>query len=492
MITPYGAVLENNNPSPWEVQKYNDEKVLQEQALKLKKAALLAEQKKAADAEHARITKPLAEYKVNTGITGTDEVKPDLVVGKKVQEALSAVEAMYKAGKPETEINQYISSSVRDLDTLQNSFKNGLKDLEGQLATVKEGDGVDPNKVRELMTVEMLGRKPGSDNSHLLINTLQKYPEALTVNNSDKLYNFPMDAAPNSDFHKAKGPDGSIGFRQISTKYNSMYQDLKQNPDYSFEVVTKSEPAEINGKAVKVLPEPAYQDLRSNIGRMVQIEQGVKKELAGIKWDNEWEANKQAGQQLYRTYGDQLKKMPAAERLKRQRELKNRIVETMDVPDEEVVRRKVAYDLADQNIAKAPVSAQVQRNPNIRNITHVHTAGETRTEDVYKEAMSVLPADGSAVPVNAVPDKLQGIVLAKIKSRYGSEYVKPDYDSITVKRNGDKIEVYYGKETKPVVSYNESDLNLTGAKSVKERQEVLKHDGKGGTTTVTPTKGKPY
>jgi len=485
MITPYGAVLEQNTPSPWEVLKQGDEMGLKDQAVRIKRAELAAKLRKDADDNHERLTKPLREYKINTGITGTDQVKPDLVVGKKAEETMAAVEKMYREGKSDSEINQYVAASVRDLDVLQNSFKNGMSDLEKQLATVKEGDGVDQNKVRDLMTLELLGRKPGADNGNLLIDVLKKYPDALNVNNAGKLYDFPKDSVPNTDYYKAKGSDGTIGFRQIQTKYNGRYQELRQNPDYSFEVVTKSEPATIGGKEVKVLPEDAYIDFTSNIGRKVELEKGVKRELGTIKKQYEYDALRQASNQLDQKYGMSLKSIPVAKRLSMQKDLANQILSTMEVPDEEVVRRKVAFDQADERITKEPVNAQQSRNPNYSYRTTINTGDKTKVYNpVYQKIVGAADATGN-IPMSSLNGSIQEYIIKKVNNiapGSGSRIWDKSFrqGDVKLKKEADGTVNIYDKQSGQVIAPLEQvqideDFNNTAP----QRQEIIKDNPNG-------------
>ena len=201
------------------------------------------------------------------------------------------------------------------------------------------------------------------DPNKVLTQAMSKNANALYVKNPEKLYDFPADNTMKSDFKYIETRDGRKVYGSATVPYNTLFQDVVETKSGKYNVVTKSVPLERNGevvtdekgKPVKALPLEAYTAFVSDPGRMWQLNKSVNDRLAYIKKNNEVTAQMQAGKEMNRLYGDKLKSMLAAQRLSLKRQIKDRILQDIDEPDEEVIRQQVAYELADKNIPKREV-----------------------------------------------------------------------------------------------------------------------------------------
>lgn len=381
MITPFGAIFEPNVPSPMETYAYFKDQKNQDTALAIQKKLAAAKAEKDADEAYQKEIKPLTDFKTNTGYTNPE---PDALVNQKIKDIQAAAEKMYRTeGKSVSDVGLFINNSLRDVNSTHNWYKNAREALDKQLETIKEKDGVDVNKIRELGTLELLYVDDGKggkrlrtanemeDVSGILPKILSKHADKLTVKNEATLFNMPDDGVYDQEHTKLKTADGRIVKGTASAVFNKLYQDVIKTDDNDVKIITKAIPAEKNGnpvlnskgRPVMVLPPEAYIDFISNPGRMVKVEQLTKKKMEEENKKMEIDALSAANDQLALRYGMSLKSIPAAKRLKMAKDLAGQLLSIQDKPDEEVVRQQAAFELADTYIAKKGVKVNPDKIP---------------------------------------------------------------------------------------------------------------------------------
>lgn len=382
MVTPFGSVF--NQPSiPSGMESYAYFQQQKQQKLALEQQKKLAEQKarQEADQELVKFVKPLQELKTTTGFT---DRAPEAYMTAQVQEAQKKATEMYRAGRPASEVSAYIQNTVRGVDGMRNWLTNSQAALEQQIATLSKDSGLDPAKLRELGTTELLYVDDGkggkrlrtpdemSDVTNILPAILEKHADKINVTDRDKLYDLPADAEHRNDYKSVMTFDGRKVYGTASGKYNSIYQEVTRDMDNDIVYVkTKGLPLfkgdepvlGPDGEEIIVLPTEAYRHFISNPGRMVELGKEVKKKKAELMQRYEFEAGQKASEELNYRYGLKLKDMPAAKRLKMKDDLKKQYLETMDIPDDEVIRQQAAYELADKNIRKGNINVNELRDP---------------------------------------------------------------------------------------------------------------------------------
>jgi hypothetical protein len=514
-ITPFGAVFDNNIPSPMESYVYFNTLKQKQEDKKLQQKILDAKAAQEADENYQKAIKPLTEFKVNTGYA---DPRPDLVLTEKVKSIQQQAADMYKNKKSTAEVGQFIQNSLLDLNNQHNWYKNARETYDQQLATIKPTDGLDVNKLRELGTLEMLYTDDGKggkrfrqpnetmDVNNLVTKVLSKHADKINVNNKAALFNMPEDSDYSEDLKKLLTGDGRVVYGNASGRYNKLYQEVKQLPNHDVAVTTRAVPAERNGevitgkdgKPVMILPQEAYIDFISNPGRMVEVEKEVKKQIAQEKQELEYEATRKAGKELDLIYGSKLKEMPAAQRLALQKKTKQDFLTAADEPDEELIRQRAAYQLADKYIAKRGIKRNEIRDPSIRHTTVVNM--KEKEEPVINnvfDKISDIAKDrkGGRIELNELGPTENEIIMGYIhkaekKQSFGKtdDYMASEV-SISVDDGGD-MSIIRNSDGKRLMKLDRVAVNRkANSGSQKVVEQVLKDDKNSNTKSTQPKGG---
>jgi hypothetical protein len=512
-ITPYGATLENNLPSPWEIYSDSRTNRARNEAIAGQGRMAKIKEMEAANKAYDEATKPLNQFKANTGYA---DPKPNLILNQQAQELQKKAAEMYKSGKDPKEIEIFIQNSVRDLDSQHNWYKDARESLDKQLQTIKSGDGIDVNKLRELAITDLLYVDDGKggkrqrtaaemeDVGGLLPKVMRKYAEAIPITDKAGLYNFKDDAAYGQDLKKVLTGDGRVVYGNASGNYNSLYQEVQQGKDFGVNVKTRAVDAEKNGEVItdkkgntiKVLPTEAYLDFVSAPGRMIEVEKETRKRVKEERGQSEFEAMREAGNELSSMYGSKWREMPAAKRLSLQRNLQKQILETDGGPDEEIIRQKVAYELADKYVPKKGIKINEIRDPSIK-ITNNSGGKSSKDEkvninDVYRNMAADL-GPGGEKDLNELDSEGLGIVMGSIKSagykKKGFADSQLDYtpDELTLKEDGGKLAVVKKSDGKRLMYLSQVGVNKkANAGDRKTREAILENSKTPGKKSTNP------
>lgn len=508
MITPYGAVLENNVPSPFESYQYFDQVGQRKAALELQRRELQRKAQQDAAEAYKNLIKPIADFKSDSGYFDVNKALNNAAITAQQKAA-----EMIAQKKGTGEVGAFVTQTVKELDTLQKYYKDASPILEKQIT--EAGKTFDPNTLRDIATVEMLYTDDGKggrrlrtanelmDPNKVLTQAMSKNANALYVKNPEKLYDFPTDNTMKSDFKDIETRDGRKVYGSATVPYNTLFQDVVETKSGKYNVVTKSVPLERNGdvitdekgKPLKALPLEAYTAFVSDPGRMWQLNKSVNDRLADIKKNNEVTAQMQAGKEMNQLYGDKLKSMPAAQRLSLQRQIKDRILQDIDEPDEEVIRQQVAYELADKNIPKREVQVNEMRDPSVRVINVNNSSSGKDSEIIPRDVFTNIKNKVGNKELSATEVGTDAMYVLKLIKSMGykktfkeaGQTKQIDYTpgEVKLKEEGGQLYALFDGNKLPIVP---DDVNAP-ANSVKQEQELLKNKNKNTNTPAPKPSG---
>lgn len=508
MITQYGAVLENNVPSPFESYQYFDQVGQRKAALELQRREQLRKEKEAAAAAFKSAVKPIDDFRADSGRFDINKF-----INSQLESAKKNAEKMQLEGKGNGEITNYVIKEAKRLDALQKYYKDGMPIIEKQIAELDKR--FDPNTLRDLASSEMAYVDDGKggkrlrnedelpDPSKILNQITTKIPEALVPKNRFDMYNFPSDTPVGFDADRVMQGDGRITRGRVTGSYNGLFQEYKKVGDGKWEVVTRSIPLERDGEVIKdekgqpikALPLEAYETFIQDPGRLWELNKTVKEKLAGIKKNNEEVAEREALFKIKKMAESNIDfvRMTPSQKMVLQNKIKDRILQDMDEPDEEVIRQQAAWELADKNINRKPLQNNT-KEPSVSNSTTVNMGGkkdEIIPRDVFtniKNKVGNKELSATEVGTDAM------YVLKLIKSmgykktfKEAGQTKQIDYTpgEVKLKEEGGQLYALFDGNKLPIVP---DDVNAP-ANSVKQEQELLKNKNKNTNTPAPKPSG---
>lgn len=366
-ITPYGAVLENNNPSPIEIFSYFDQK-RQQQGIANDKLRL--EQQKLEEKRREGYDKTLSKLNDYKGITGNVDIN------KVTDEQLAALRAGAKDHNTQPgELEQYISQGIRNIDGFQKWWGEVDKSIEAQAKDASKY-GLDETQMKELMKHRVLFKDDGKGGKTLIspediskinpanlsTDVINSNPDLLSVNNREKLYA----ANPGADPYTMKDKAGNtqslkydLQFQRPATINGKLQAVTNSAPIYSNDGERAKDP--LTGKPATGLDPEAFKAFESNPARLRDLNQLTNEKVKQLE-AKRIEDKKQLAERMN---AKNLKGMSMAERLGFYHDINTKGAEVTD-DEKDVLRKQAAFELVDNNMVKHPADVREKTIINVR------------------------------------------------------------------------------------------------------------------------------